>query len=376
MNKKRILILGDAASIHLEKWALALTSQGFNIAIFSLRKTPNEELYAKSEVTLFDAIEYKNKENRYFNSLNKIHYLRALPALKKVINEYKPTIIHAHYASSYGLLGALCKFKPFIISVWGSDVLTFPKNNLLASFILRYNFSKADKILVTSLTLLKATKKFTKKPLKTIAFGIDTKIFYPTKKEKNDSLIFGSAKALTSIYGHDVALKAFSLAKNKLPENSQFIFAGNGSEKSNLVKLVTHLNLIEHVTFLGHLSKEEIIAFFNKIDVLINLSRTESFGVAVLEAAACEVPAIVTDIGGLKEVVNQNITGLRIPVNDENKAAKAMISLGNDKELIRKMGQNARKNVLTNFEWSECVKEMSLIYNSYFESIETMNHKT
>ena len=56
-----------------------------------------------------------------------------MPPFKKTIKDFKPNILHAHYASSYGILGYLIKFKPFILSVWGSDIYHFPNKNLLTS---------------------------------------------------------------------------------------------------------------------------------------------------------------------------------------------------------------------------------------------------
>jgi glycosyltransferase involved in cell wall biosynthesis len=364
MIKKRVLILGDAASIHIERWAIDLSKVGYSIAIFSLRKPKKNTLYEEANIQLYVCDKSSKNKNHLFTFLNKVNYLCALPELKKAIKLFKPDIIHAHYASSYGLLGALSQFNPFIISVWGSDVLSFPKINFITSNIIRFNFSLADKILVTSQTLYNASKHYTKKPLTIIAFGIDSELFNPINHVENEAIIFGSAKALTSIYGHDTALKAFALARNELPINSHFLLAGAGNQKENLENLVKNLGITKNVSFIGHLNSDEILSFLNKIDILVNLSRSESFGVIVLEAASCEIPSIVTDTGGLKEIVNQNVTGIRVPLNDEKEAAKAMVLLAKNKHLRVNMGKEARKLVLEKYKWAKCLNEMSDVYLS------------
>ena len=74
---------------------------------------------------------------RWVNSLaentlfHKVSYLCTMDVLKEKIDRFAPDILHAHYASSYGLLGALTDFHPYVISAWGSDVYDFPRKNIL-----------------------------------------------------------------------------------------------------------------------------------------------------------------------------------------------------------------------------------------------------
>ena len=114
-------------------------------------------------------------------------------------------ILHAHYASSYGLLGALANFHPFILSIWGADIFSFPKKSFLHRYIFNFNLRVADKILSTSQIMAKEIKKYTNKEIIVTPFGIDINTFKPGNKvdkiKGEFDFIIGTIKGLEEIYG-------------------------------------------------------------------------------------------------------------------------------------------------------------------------------
>ena len=120
-------------------------------------------------------------------------------------------------------IGALSGFHPYIISVWGSDIFSFPHYSKLHLFLLKFNLSKADIILSTSKVLKKETEKFTGKSILITPFGIDTEKFLP--KDVNslfnkEDIVIGTIKTLEKNYGIEYLIKAFSLVKDKYPYKS------------------------------------------------------------------------------------------------------------------------------------------------------------
>ena len=95
------------------------------------------------------------------------------------------------------------------------------------------------------------------------------------------------------------------------------------------------------------------------------VSKRESFGVSILEAASCEIPSITSNIGGLTEVNINNETGIVINPDDPEKLADSIIKLYEQKELRLKLGKNARKRVEKKFNWTNNVNEMIKLYKSY-----------
>ena len=93
-------------------------------------------------------------------------------------------------------------------------------------------------------------------------------------------------------------------------------------------------------------------------------SRMESFGVAVLEAGACARPVIASDIGGVPDLLVNNVTGILIPVGDSGGLADAIIKLAQDRVLGQKIGLNGYHHVAKNFSWENSLDRMSDLYQS------------
>ena len=298
---KKILLLADVNSSHTRKLVNGLAAEGFEIGLFSLSKRQQDWFSEKQNVTVFDENAF-SQETFGGSSVQKIAYLKKVRGLKKIIHSFQPDILHAHYATSYGMLGWMSGFHPFIISAWGSDVLDFPKGSSVKKVLLRKILLSADQLMVTSSTLEKAVKEITGKDSLLTPFGVDTGIFKPAETERNfqnDALIFGTVKSLEKIYGIDTLLQAFAELKKQLPEiRMQLLIVGDGSEKANLVRLSEELGIQQETRFAGRADHAAVPGFHKQIDVFMNLSQYESFGVSVLEAMSCAKPVIVTDTGG------------------------------------------------------------------------------
>ena len=127
----------------------------------------------------------------------------------------------------------------------------------------------------------------------------------------------------------------------------------------------TRLDLNDFVKFTSGVSHQEIVEYHRKLSVFIAVSTRESFGVAVLEAAACGVPAITSDIGGLPEVNENNKTVNFIKPNNTRDLANSIIEFYNNPVYRKKFGRNARERVVAKFDWENSVKKMINIYNQY-----------
>jgi len=89
--------------------------------------------------------------------------------------------------------------------------------------------------------------------------------------------------------------------------------------------LVNHLDLDDVVTFAGEIPISKVVDYHNMMDIEVFLSKTESFGVSVLEASATETPVIVTNVGGLPEVVEDGVTGIVVPLGEMDKIVRWLI---------------------------------------------------
>jgi glycosyltransferase involved in cell wall biosynthesis len=364
--EKRILLLSDVNSSHTRKLVLGLAAEGFVIGIFSLSKRSGDWFSAAKNIAVFDEAGLP-PEVFQGSSAGKLTYLKQVRRLKKTIRAFQPGILHAHYATSYGMIGWLAGFHPYVISAWGSDVLDFPKTALKKS-LLRKILASADQLMVTSHTLEKAVKLIDGRDALVTPFGVDTELFKPvnaTPVFPAGTVVFGTVKSLENVYGTNTLIRAFALVKKKFPASpAGLLLVGDGTERKNLESLVAELGLTGSVLFQGRVDHAEISQWHNRIDVFMNLSVYESFGVSVLEAMACEKPAVVTDTGGLAEIVEEGINGFRIPVGNAEAAAAAMIRLLENEALRKQLGKAGREKVQRLYTWKKTMELMTAAYEN------------
>ena len=362
----RIILLSDANSIHTLRWIESLISKNFEIRLFSFFK-PNGDLikkYKKLNVKVISPNLRSNIKNLRNPNLSKIKYLLAIPLLKKTIKIFDPNIVHAHYASSYGLLGILSRFKPFILSVWGSDIYYFPYKNKLNKWLLKLVIKNSDKVCSTSFAMKKIIEEeYNRVDVKIISFGVDTKLFKP--KLNNENFIVGTIKSIEDHNGIDCLIDAAKIVIEDYRKDINFHIIGDGSLRKDMEKKAKNLKLENKIKFVGFVKHENVIKYYNELSIFIAVSKRESFGVSILEAASCGIPSITSNVGGLVEVNIDNETGLLINPDDPSVLASSIVKLYNDIDLRLKLGNNARKRVEKKFSWEKNVNKMIKLYKSY-----------
>jgi glycosyltransferase involved in cell wall biosynthesis len=366
----RLFLLSDITSAHTQKWLTALDAEGVELAVFTLTAPkPNGYQTQLVRTTVYDALAHNNDTLFLGGLAPKLRYLRVLPYLRKAIADFQPNIVHAHYATSYGLLGAMTRFRPYIISVWGSDVYAFPNGFFINKYILKYNLSCADVICSTSKAMRTETEKYTTKPILLTPFGIDTYFFKPLEINKiypKSDIVIGLIKRMDDTYGIDYLIRAFALLTQELPDYSlRLLLVGGGIHQAKYEQLCADLGIKERVSFPGLVAYEDVPQWQNQLDIYVCPSNSESFGVSALEAMACEKPVVVTNVGGLPEVVIENITGFIVPPRDVAHLAKAIKILIKNPDLAEKMRKAGRIHVEKNYEWQDNVQTMVAIYKSF-----------
>lgn len=354
----RVLILGDVNSAHIKKWCLGLASKGITIGIYSL-SSPKEDWFKTESIQLYSSAKpiVKNLLKR------KLSYYSHRKLLKEIIFSFKPDIVHAHYASSYGMLARHCGFHPYIVSVWGSDIFNFPKKNFLTSSIIRKNFRSASYILATGLAIKNEIKKYTDKNVQIIPFGIDLNLFNPKQsKSKSNQIVIGIVKSMEEIYGIDLLIHSF-LNLTRTNKNLQLLIVGEGTKSLSYRKLAKELGIYNLVHFTGKKYGFELVELINSMDICVFPSRMESFGVAQLEASACGKPVVSTRVGGVSEVVVHNSTGFLIEKPDAVLLTEAIQKLIDSPELRLSMGEKGRLFVKDRYDLDMCLNNMIYVYN-------------
>ena len=354
----RVLLLSEITSIHTKRWADSLSKAGIQVCVFSLFNNESARP-SQYEVVSVNLPQISRQERIDDGSFSKLRYLTAVFKLKRVIKSYKPDIIHAHYASSYGLLGALAFKHPYVVSVWGSDILLFPKVSFIHRSVIKFVFRKADYLFSTSRNMANEGNRYTNKPIKVIPFGIDCDLFRPRRKT-HEVFTIGCTKNLLPIYGIDKLIKAFAIVCNSI--QAKLVLVGDGPEREHLMALAQSLNVQDKVSFEGNHNHDEMMQYYNEFDVAVFLSDSESFGVVALEAMACECPLIVSHTLGFDEVV-PNEAGFFVDRNNEQQIASKILYLHDNPQIGNEMGHQGRIFVQKNYSWEENVSQMIKYYD-------------
>ena len=362
----KILLLSDPSNSHTVKWANALKAKGIDLFLFGLSEFDPSPYHPDIKIDSLKTPSFiKNKLNGNFL---KSVYLAKLPALKRIIKSFQPDILHAHYAASYGLIGALAQFHPFINSIWGIDISIFPKISFLHKSIIKFALKSSDALTATSIYLLREAQNYTEKKFMVIPFGIDINEFKPTNTRlqfENTDIVIGTVKHLEHKYGLEYLLETFSILTKNFPDQSlKLLIVGGGSMEHRLKELAKKLMVDNNTVFTGKVSHNKISEYHNMMDIEVYLSDFESFGVSVIEASACEKPVVVSDVGGLPEVVDHNETGIIVPPKNPQLAARAIGNLIRDKELRVRLGKAGRVKVGKNYNWVENVEQMINLYDT------------
>lgn len=347
----RICFLADAQSPHTEKWADYFCLRGDEVHIISFRSA-----------------ELSGVRVHHLRPIGgKIGYLLLLHRVRKLVQEIRPDILHAHHATSYGLAGAVARYRPYVISTWGSDVMDFPNKSFLHKKLVKYNLRRSDMLTATSriLTAVTGTLASKSKRVDTIPFGVDLDEFRPIENGSEPEYDFGTIKSLRQKYGIEYLIKAASIVRQEFP-NIKVMIAGEGEQRRDLDRLVRRLGLVKTVTFVGKIPHHSVPRYLSKTKVFVvpSILESESFGVAAVEASAMELPVVASRIGGLPEVVLDQKTGILVPPRDPLALASAISRLLKDPDLCRGMGKAGRRFVSEHYDWHENAARMRQLYES------------
>ncbi len=240
------------------------------------------------------------------------------------------------------------------ISIWNLIGTTYPRFLILCfSFLIRlqkkrifvsrrlipYYFGYASDVVIrepVNIDKFKPIKLETPHPLIPIELDPSTKLI-------------GFVGSISPVKGLEYLIPAFSKVMAKMPSTKLLIIGGKLESQISyyrkIVMLVSQYNLDNSVLFLGHISHNELPSLLNQLDVFVSSSLYEGTPVSILEAMACEIPVVATEVGGVPDQVVNDLTGFLVPPRDVDALSNALVNMLNDQELREKMGFEGRKRI-------------------------------
>ena len=265
-------------------------------------------------------------------------------------------------------------YRPYILSVWGTDIYDFPRKGLLQKMIIKYNFKKADYIFSNSVDMAREANLYTNKNVYITYFGVDTNRFTPMDEAKDETYFtFGIVKSLEKKYGIKYLIEAYENLYTKYQglykgKKLRLLIGGSGQEEATLKEQVAGLESRESISFLGRVQPDVIVATYNSCDVCVFPSLREGFGVSAIESQACQVPVIITRVGGHPESVEEGQTGLIVESKSAETLLAAMDKLMTDDNMRLAMGKNARDFVVSTYRFEDNFEDISKLYDMVLEN--------
>lgn len=293
--------------------------------------------------------------------------------LNKIIDVEKPDIINGHlpvpYIADIAARVAHKRNIPFILT-YQNDLTGYNLSVKVASrlYYRIYGFKTLEysNVIIASNQHYVNNSKYLKnyiKKIKVVHPGIDTNKYHPMQsseirakydlKDEKIILFVGQLNKESQHKGLDFLLQSIPIINKKI--NSKLIVVGTGNYSEHYKTRANDLNISNNVIFSGFVDGNDLVKYYNEADVLVlpSYNDAEGFGIVLIEAQACGIPVIGTNVGGIPAAIKDGETGLLIPPKDINQLSSALIRLLSDKQLSEQMGQSGYSYVRDNFTWEK-----------------------
>ena len=290
---------------------------------------------------------------------------------KYIKSSNNPIIISATWELSEGLIKHKKKYSFSLITVLHGLEVTRLNSNKYKKRIPKFiqTIDHSDQVIaVSNYTNNEAISITGTQKIITIPNFVNTTEFFPQSISecRNKFQLHQSDKILLSLSrlvkrkGHDIVIRAIQIVKEKVPE-IKYLIAGTGDNpyKKMLKQLVNDLELQSYVHFVGYIEENKKPLLYNASDIYIMNSLdtdqkgdSEGFGITFLEANACGKPVIGTNVGGIPDALDNNVSGILVEPNDPNATAEAIIQLFSNKIFYNKLSVNGLSRVNNQFSLS------------------------
>ena len=310
-------------------------------------------------------------------SLKKKVSLKAFIDIYKFIRENDIDIIHSHLIKPYSIAGLVNIFlrRKFIFNYHGLFIYNNVYYGIIEKFIyglfhyLINLFKAADVVLVPSKKskelLISETKLFPEPIVYYNGYyfpetenGINSELYKYIEKLKSEKIIIAAVGRLNLDKRIDRAINILKQVRHK---NTHLLVFGDGELESDLRELVKNLNLTEHIDLLGYVAG--VNNYYKLFDIVLFTSDREGMPLTMWEAMANKVPVLAPDVGGFKEILEENNCGIIYRPGNVNDAAEKLITLLEDHLLRIKLGNNGMTAIREKYNEENFIKQIENVYS-------------
>ncbi len=308
-------------------------------------------------------------------SLNRMHHKRwdfhIIADVKRLIRSRRVDLVHTHlyHANAYGRIAA--RMAGGVKGVVATVHNVYPATKLKRRCLNRLLAGFTDRIIAISDAVKADIVRYDWVPpqkVEVIPNGIDIRSFdrpvdrLAVRRQLGippDDVVIGSVSRLERQKGHVDLINAFHRLAGSDP-NVWLVLVGDGSLRPALEQQVADLGLAKRVIFAG--ARRDIVELLNGMDLFVSASLWEGQGISVLEAMAARLPVVATRVGGTREVVEDGVSGLLVPPQDDRALAQAIESVMREPERRRILGEAGRARVEERFSARAMLDRLERLY--------------
>ena len=296
-----------------------------------------------------------------------------LPSLvmdfKRLLRDLKPDLVHAGPIQTCAFIAVLAGARPLLTMSWGFDLMDDLHKGWMWEFATKYTLKRS--------TFFTSDANITKdkavdhgmNPEKTIVFpwGVDLEHFAKKeeRREKEGFVLFCN-RSWEPRYGVDVLARAFVKVAHQR-EDIRLLLLGGGSQGAYLRKIFQSGGVDEYVTYGGQISQTELPRWYHMADLYISPSHVDGSSVSLMEALACGMPCLVSDIPANKEWVFENENGWLFRDGDVDHLAEKILAAMNQREKLPEVGAAARRSAEMRADWKKNAAALMEVYRNLGE---------
>ncbi len=300
--------------------------------------------------------------------------IRLIPKTKEALRRIHPDVVHAGPLQKSALLVALAGCHPLVSMSWGSDLLMDARRGI-GRWGAKLTLNRSDVLLCDCQAVKQRAQALGMSPERIVIFpwGVNLSHFNPQgSAEARRKLGWGldfvllSARMWEPIYGVDLLVKAFIQAAQRLPK-LRLIMLGDGSQRTLIYDLLADAGLKDRVHFAGMVANASLPDYYRSADLYISASHSDGSSVSLLEAMACGLPSLVSNIPGNMEWISNGKSGWSFADGAVEGLTQGISTAVQYKDDLKSMGQTARDVVEVRADWNKNYPKMIEAYQMAIE---------
>ncbi len=296
---------------------------------------------------------------------------RLFLAFRRVVRRLRPDLIHAGPLQQVALFPALLGFHPLVAMSWGSDLLRDAEQNAFYRWATRLVLRRADAFVGDCQAVAEKAQAWGVPPERMAIFpwGVDLQHFSPGPDEGlrarwgwEEAFVILHTRSWEPIYGVEVMARAFARAAQQEPR-LRLMLLGGGSLAPRLREIWQRAGVLDRVQFVGQVSQRHLPRYYRAADLYLSASTSDGSSVSLLEALACGLPVVVSDLPANREWVRPGIEGWHFPVGDAKTLSEILVEAARTPpERLRALGWASRQRAEERADWSRHVQRLLQAY--------------